>query len=95
MRTEKEIQFLNRIYGLYVKVVGTIGGYQDFLWVDVVAEIDGMTEEVGGFQAQMKKLPKALRELDAYEELRKTVEDFLETLPLLQMLSNEAMRPRH
>ena len=95
VQTEKEVQFLGRIYGLYVKVVNTIGGYQEYLWVDVVAEIDAMTEEVGGFQAQMKKLPRALRELDAYEELRKTVDDFLETLPLLQMLANEAMRPRH
>ena len=95
VKTEKEIQFLGRIYGLYVKVVNTIGGYQDVLWSDVVAEIDAMTEEVSGFQNQMKKLPRALRELDAYEELRKTVEDFLEILPLLQMLSNEAMRKRH
>ena len=95
VKTEKELQFLGRIYGLYTQVIATIGGYQDVLWVDVVAQIDTMTEQVGGFQAQMKKLPRALRELAAYEELRKVIDDFLEILPLMQLLSNPAMRPRH
>ena len=95
VKTEKEVQFLNRIYGLYVQVINTINGYQEYLWSDVVAEIDGMTEEVAGFQVKMKQLPRALRQLDAYADLEKVVNDFLEVLPLLQMLSNESMRPRH
>ena len=76
-------------------MINTINGYSDVLWVDIVAQVDAMTEQVGNFQAQMKKLPRAMRELGAYEELRKTIEDFLEVLPLLQMLSNDAMRQRH
>ena len=95
VKTEKEIQFLGRIYGLYGSVVNTIGGYNEILWTDVCEQIDTMTEEVGGFQVKMKQLPRALRELDAYEELRKTVDDFLVVLPLLQMLSNPSMRKRH
>ena len=95
VKTEKELAFLSKIYGLYVTVINTINGYSDVLWVDVVAQIDSMSEQVGNFQAQMKKLPRAMRELGAYEELRKTIEDFLEVLPLLQMLSNDAMRQRH
>ena len=94
-QTQKEVAFLSKIYGLYVNVINTISGYNDVLWVDIIAQIDDMTEQVGNFQAQMKKLPRAMRELGAYEELRKTIEDFLEVLPLLQMLSNNAMRQRH
>jgi dynein heavy chain len=99
VKTEKELQHLSRIYSLYVAVINTINGYNDVLWVDIVEQIDTMGDTVGSFQGQMKKLPLALRTgegtKDAYEELRQTVEDFLEVLPLLQMLSNEAMRPRH
>ena len=43
---------------LYVNVISTIKGYGEFLWVDVVEQIDSMTEQVNGFQAQCKKLPK-------------------------------------
>ena len=46
---------------LYVNVITTIKGYGEFLWVDVVEQIDSMTEQVNGFQAQCKKLPKVIR----------------------------------
>lgn len=69
IETEKEIQFLGRIYGLYIQVIKTINGYQYVLWTDVVAQIEAMAEQVGAFQGQMKRLPRALRELDAYEDL--------------------------
>ena len=94
-KTQKELQFLGRIYGLYTQVIKTINGYQEVLWVDVVEQIDSMTEQVGAFQAQTKKLPRALRELAAYGELSKKIDDFLEIMPLMQLLSNPAMRNRH
>jgi len=43
---------------LYVNVITTIRGFGDLLWTDVVAQIDGMTEQVLAFQAQANKLPK-------------------------------------
>ncbi len=44
---------------LYVNVITTIRGLGDLLWTDVVAQVDGMTEQVLAFQAQANKLPKA------------------------------------
>lgn len=43
---------------LYVNVITTIKGYGNYLWTDVVAQIDRMGEEVNAFQAQCKRLPK-------------------------------------
>ena len=42
-----------------------------------------------------RKLPKALKDWQAYEELRRTIDDFNETCPLLENMSNKAMMPRH
>ena len=94
-KTEKEIGMLTRLYDLYTNVLSTIDNYADILWTDVVANIDQMSEQVSQFQAQCKKLPKALRDWPAYTDCRKKIDDFLEILPLLQALSSPDMRERH
>ena len=76
-------------------MITTINGYSDILWVDVVASMETMTETVNNYQNQCKKLPKAMRDWPAYVDLRKKIDDFLEMLPLIQMLAAPAMRPRH
>nr|Q39575.1 RecName: Full=Dynein gamma chain, flagellar outer arm [Chlamydomonas reinhardtii]7KZM_C Chain C, Dynein gamma chain, flagellar outer arm [Chlamydomonas reinhardtii]7KZN_C Chain C, Dynein gamma chain, flagellar outer arm [Chlamydomonas reinhardtii]7KZO_C Chain C, Dynein gamma chain, flagellar outer arm [Chlamydomonas reinhardtii]8GLV_AD Chain AD, Dynein gamma chain, flagellar outer arm [Chlamydomonas reinhardtii]8GLV_AX Chain AX, Dynein gamma chain, flagellar outer arm [Chlamydomonas reinhar len=93
-QTEKEIQMLDRLYSLYVAVITTIKGYGDYFWVDVVEKIDEMGEQVQQYQNQSKKLPK-LRDWPAYNACRKTIDDFLEMLPLFQALTHKSMRERH
>ena len=94
-QTEKELEFLGRLYDLYKDVIATIDGYADILWTEVVANIESMNEQVSIFQAACRKLPKALRDWDAYTDLRKKIDDFLEILPMVQSLASPAMRPRH
>ena len=53
-----------------------------------------MTEQVNNFQNQAKKLPKALRDWQAFVDCKKVIDDFLEELPLFQQLASKAMRPR-
>ena len=40
-------------------------------------------------------MPKGLQAWQAYEDLRKKIDDFNETVPLLELMSNNAMKPRH
>jgi len=94
-QTKKELGLLEKLYSLYTETTTTINGYADILWTDVVANIEGMNEEVGKLQTRCKTMPKALRDWDAYNELKRKIDDFLEVLPLLTALSGKAMQDRH
>ena len=93
--SQKEIDLLDKLYGVYVTVVQTIRGYGGMLWNDVVSNIDSMSEAATAFQNQCKRMPKQLREWDAYLELKTTIDDFSNILPILQQLSQKSMRLRH
>lgn len=40
-------------------------------------------------------MPRALKEWQAFEDLRKRIDDFNEMVPLLELMANKAMKPRH
>lgn len=42
-----------------------------------------------------KRLPKALKDWQAYKDLQKKLEDFNATCPLMEMMANKAMVERH
>ncbi|CAF4689351.1 unnamed protein product, partial [Rotaria sp. Silwood2] len=89
----KELGLLQKLYGLYNIVIDTINGYYDIAWVDV--DIEKINNDLLDFQNRCRKLPKGLKEYDAFEELKKTIDDFNETCPLLEMMANKSMKPRH
>ncbi|XP_069464857.1 dynein axonemal heavy chain 8 [Ambystoma mexicanum] len=92
-RIRKELGLLQKLYGLYDAVMTNINGYYEILWTEV--DIEKINEELQDFQNRCKKLPKGLKEWQAFLDLKKRIDDFSESCPLLEMMSNKAMKPRH
>ncbi|OWF42162.1 dynein heavy chain 8, axonemal-like [Mizuhopecten yessoensis] len=93
MRIRKELGLLQKLYGLYSTVMTVISGYFDILWTEV--DIDKINGELGDLQNRCRRLPKALKEWQAFLELKKKIDDFSESCPLLELMSNKAMKERH
>ena len=92
-KIRNELRLLDRLYSLYTEVISTVGGYEDVLWSE--ADFEVINTQITEFQTRCRKLPKGMKEWEAYLELRAKIDDFCETLPLMDALSSKAMRPRH
>eukprot|EP00796_Vickermania_ingenoplastis_P003819 gene3823-2705_t len=93
VKTRKELELLDKLYTLYINVLQKVKGYNDILWCDL--DFDAVCEEVSVFVSQCKRLPKSLRDWDAYVELKKILDDFMELQPVIQELKNPAVVERH
>lgn len=95
-QTEKEIENLAKLHGLYVEVVETMERYGSMLWVDVVERLQELSETVVLFQSKSNKLPKgSLRTWPAYTDCRKLIDDMMGVMPLLEALASKDIRDRH
>uniref|UniRef100_UPI0037E892BB dynein axonemal heavy chain 8-like n=1 Tax=Semicossyphus pulcher TaxID=241346 RepID=UPI0037E892BB len=92
-KKKKELDLLQKLYGLYDAVMGKIGGYYGILWTDV--DIEKINAELLEFQNRCRKLPKGLKGWQAFLDLKKTIDDFSESCPLLEMMANKSMMRRH
>ena len=94
-RTKREVALLDQLYTLYLEVVKTMDVNRQLTWHAAVGALPALSEKVASFDTRCRRLPKKLREWDAYKELRQTVTDFQDILPLLQQLSQDCMKQRH
>ncbi|XP_006824996.1 dynein axonemal heavy chain 8-like, partial [Saccoglossus kowalevskii] len=92
-KTKKELNLLQKLYGLYNAVIDGINSYSDILWSEV--DIEKINNELLDFQNRCRKLPKAMKEWDAFLDLKKKIDDFNETCPLLESMANKSMKDRH
>ncbi|CAD7937234.1 unnamed protein product [Amoebophrya sp. A120] len=94
-KTESELAYLSQLYDLYVVVLDTIRDWKELLWQDVPEHMEKMSATTEKFQARCKRMPKVLRDWEAYHELKKQIDDFSEVLPLFLELSKKSIMSRH
>ena len=92
-KMKKMLKLYDTLYDLYIKVKKQVGSYGELLWSEL--DFQAITDEVNKFATKCNSLKKAAKGIEAYENLRQTIEDFLELQPLLDQLKNPSMRPRH
>ena len=92
-KTKKELELLDKLYTLYITVLQKVNGYNDILWVDL--HFDDIVEEVNVLDVQCRRLPKSLRDWDAYIDLKKTIDDFKGLAPIIKELKQPSIQPRH
>jgi len=90
---KRELSLLQKLYSLYNSVIENVNGYYDIPWVEV--NIEKINQELQDYQNRIRKLPKALKDWQAFVDLKKTVDDFNECCPLLEMMAHRAMKLRH
>ncbi|XP_022609362.1 dynein heavy chain 5, axonemal [Seriola dumerili] len=93
LEIRKQLALLQKLYGLYSNVIETVNGYYDILWADI--HIEKINNELLEFQTRCRKLPRALKDWQAFLDLKKTVDEFSECCPLLELMTNKAMMTRH
>lgn len=91
--TRKELNLLQKLYQLYNSVLKKTAGYRDIPWSEV--KINLISQELQDFQNRCLKLPKALRGYPAFDDLKKNISDFNQLIPLLELMTNPAMKNRH
>ena len=90
---KKELNLLQRLYKLYNDVIDSVDHYYNILWKEI--NIEEINNELMEFGNRCRKLPKALKEWPAFHALKKTIDDFNDICPLLELMSNKAMKFRH
>ncbi|XP_048224317.1 dynein axonemal heavy chain 5 [Perognathus longimembris pacificus] len=93
LEIKKQLSLLQKIYSLYNSVIETVNSYQDILWSEV--NIEKINNELLEFQNRCRKLPRALKDWQAFQDLKKTIDDFSECCPLLEYMASKAMMARH
>ncbi|XP_067008020.2 dynein axonemal heavy chain 8 [Anabrus simplex] len=92
-KRKKDLNLLSKLYSLYKQVMTAVDGYYDILWSDI--DIEAINTEILDFKLRCQKLPKGLKDWPAFQDLKKKIDDFSETIPLLEMMTDKAMKDRH
>ncbi|KAH0792655.1 Dynein heavy chain family protein [Histomonas meleagridis] len=87
----KQFKYLNQLYGLYNEVNSYTRGIRDVLWVNV--KFEEIEEIMSEFQKKAQHL--TMKDWAAYQDLQQKIDNFVETMPLLQQLSNPAVHECH
>ncbi|KAK8898529.1 Dynein heavy chain 5, axonemal [Tritrichomonas musculus] len=89
----KQLKLLNQLYGLYNEVNSYTRSIRDVLWVNVhFADIEAVMTE---FQQKARRLPSDMKNWPAYIDLQNKIDNFVDTMPLLDALSNPAVQACH
>lgn len=95
-KTDAEIKNLNKLYNLYDSVIKNIQQFKEKSWLEVTKEdLASMEENAGKYSESCSRLPKDLKEWQAYRDLKNFIDTLKEQLPLIISLKKPSIKSRH
>lgn len=77
-------------------MIKEINAFQEMLWSEVnIDKINAMEEAAKKYGDQCIRLPKDLKEWQAYKELKTSIENLKALLPIITILKKDAVKDRH
>lgn len=92
-KRKRDINYLNRLYKLYLDVMYTVDEYFVLPFSEV--DMERINGEIQEFVNRCKALPKGMKNWPAFIDLKKKIDDFYECCPLIEYMASNAMKPRH
>lgn len=89
------MELLTALYSLHSRVEHAVAGFNERLWTIIPSSFANMTSTLNELRADLRGLPRLLREWPAYDDLSKTISDFVAVLPIISNLCNTGLRRRH
>lgn len=90
---DKEVVEMRKAWGVADALQTFVREAYEILWSEINPE--QLEDETKQHVKAVKALAKDVRWCDAFKQTDKYCKDFLNTIPLLQLLGSKAMRPRH
>ena len=94
-QTDKEMTWLLSLYQLYSSVLNDITAWKEITWMDINKYLQEMNEKIQEYDRKCENLDEQLKKLPAYYELKNYVDNFIQTIPLVTLMSKASVLPRH
>ena len=95
-KTEGELKMLKKLYSLYAEVIDQLSKWREKSWADVtVDQLKDMEEQVVKYGDLCMRLPRELKEWQAYKELKQEIENLKAILPIIRDLKKPSIKLRH
>ncbi len=87
---------MKKLYHLYNEVIESISKWQEVAWPDVsIGSLNEMEEYITKYGDLCGRLPRDLKEWNAYKELKTKIEELKAVIPIIRELKKESIKPRH
>jgi dynein heavy chain len=95
VKTQGELEKLDKLYNLYLKVTDSIQRWDDTVWSDITGEVEAMKEGIEQYLKDCTRLPMDTKNYPAYKDLKQELDDMEMLLPLVESLAHESIKDRH
>uniref|UniRef100_U3K3Y5 Dynein-1, subspecies f n=1 Tax=Ficedula albicollis TaxID=59894 RepID=U3K3Y5_FICAL len=93
IKAQEDAKALKQIYDIYAQQKAAKEEWSRTLWINLNVKV--LQDGTEGFMKVLRKLPRQLRGMPIAVQLDKKLRAFLNSIPLLLDLKNEALRERH